>query len=119
MIDKQGIPGPGSYNTTLKEGMAKVPVWTIGKKSRKRMEEGDGDPGKPRDLLAVDSFIVDLQLLPNPLGARQYMAKHPELRVIVHDMIELVCRQRAEDPVGVIEDYWEQICQEELAAGRK
>jgi hypothetical protein len=42
---------------------------------------------KPKDLLAVDSVTVDLQLLPNPAAARQYPAKHPEHRTIVHEVI--------------------------------
>jgi hypothetical protein len=108
MIDKQGIPGPGAYNTTLKEALARVPVWTIGRRSRKKLEPG-ADPTKPKDLLAVDSIIVDLQLLPNPAGARQYAAQHPELRTIVHEMIELVCAKKDDDPIGAIEDYWEEL----------
>jgi hypothetical protein len=108
MIDRQGIPGPGAYDTTLKESLARVPVWTIGRRSRTRPGERC-EQMRPKDLLAVDSVIVDLQLLPNPAAARQYAAQHPELRTIVHEMIALACEKKTDDPVGVIEDYWADI----------
>jgi hypothetical protein len=109
MIGQQGIPGPGAYNTTLKEALARVPVWTIGRRSRIAADQRSGEGIKPKDLLAVDSVIVDLGLLPNPVAARQYAAKHPELRTVVHEMITLTCVQKTDDPIGAIEDYWSEI----------
>lgn len=119
MTASESSVGPGSYNpvvTTKKE-----PQWSIGKKSRpsgnSRYEFIDYDEkikrkaskNVPKDLIAVDQLIIHLEILKDPKGARSYIVNHPQLRNIVHQILELVLAEKPDNPVAFIENYFKDI----------
>jgi hypothetical protein len=105
MLDRQGIPGPGHYQTDLKETLTRVPVWTMGRKSRLGKKMKNQPVIEPKDLIAIDHFVVDLNLLPNPAMARQYAVSHPDLRKLVNELLEAVFDVKPETPLEFLRDY--------------
>ena len=102
------VPGPGSYNTSNKEMLPNEPKWTIGRKSRLSRRTRNSIPARPKDLLAVGRVIVDLSLIPNAEGSRQYMMTHPQLREIVQEIFDAVFMLKPEDPIEMLENLADQ-----------
>lgn len=108
MIDKQGIPGPGSYVFNPNSLLTREPNWSIGRKSRLNRRDRHSTPPQPKDLIAVDQCYVNLALLPNPKAARQYIMVHPEIRQVVHQLLEIVLDEKPEDPIQFLHDIFNQ-----------
>jgi hypothetical protein len=115
MINRQGIPGPGHYQTMLKEAVPKDPQWTIGRKSRFNRRDRTAVPNRPKDLLVVDQIIVDLDVLANPASAREYAATHPALRHVVREVFDMVYRQKPENPLQMLREFFSR--EKELGGG--
>jgi hypothetical protein len=106
MINRQGIPGPGHYQTMLKETLPRQPHWTIGRKSRFNRRDKTAVPNQPKDLLVVDQVVVDLDVLPNPAAAREYAATHPAFRLIVREIFDMIYKQKPENPLDVLREFF-------------
>jgi hypothetical protein len=109
MTDNEKNPGPGAYNTDLKETIRTEPRWTIGRRSRKSTKNSGGIH---RDLIAVDQAIIHLENLPNPAAARLYIMTHPELSRIVHDILGIVLEAKPEDPLVFIHEFLREIIED-------
>jgi hypothetical protein len=59
----------------------------------------------PKDLIAIDHFLLDLNLLPNPALARQNAVTHPDLRNKVNELLEAVFVAKPENPREFLHDY--------------
>jgi hypothetical protein len=114
MTDQEAIPGPGTYNTNLKETIRREPVWTIGRRSRKSAKSRGSGKEVERDLVAVDQAIVHLEDLPNPAAARLFIMTHPELSRIVHDILNYVFGFKPADPISFIAEHMGEIVGESL-----
>jgi hypothetical protein len=108
MADTHGSPGPGAYEPDVKDVLARVPVWTIGRRSRLNREKS-AERERPRDLLAMGHIVVDLGALPNPKAARQFAMQHPELRGLVLEMLDIVFTVKCDNPVRYISHLFEQL----------
>ncbi|OHS97688.1 hypothetical protein TRFO_36055 [Tritrichomonas foetus] len=104
MIQNDGQPGPGQYNPS--DTVRTEPHWTIGRKSRPKRNAA---PPPQKDLIAVDQCIIHLETLPNPSAARLYIMTHPELRNVVHELLEIVFESKPENPIELIENYFQEI----------
>jgi hypothetical protein len=113
MIDRQGIPGPGRYATDLTETLPRVPHWTLGRRSRLSRQNRNEPPGKPKDLIAIAEFVIELNVMPNPEASRQYVVSHPDLRKIVHELLDAVFAAKPEAPLEFLQVY----CTQSSGAG--
>lgn len=119
MTPNEGSPGPGFYSPV--DVKKNEPQWSIGKKSRPRKKSQvrykdfyekireNESRNAPKDLIAVDQFIIHLEILKDPKACRSYIVNHPQLRNIVHEIIEQVLNSKPENPVAFIEQYFKDI----------
>lgn len=119
MSNKEYEVGPGSYSPI--EVKKNEPQWSIGNKSRPRkktkmeykefyekIRENEAR-NLPKDLIAVDQIIIHLELLRDPKACRSYIVSHPQLRNVVHEILENVLKSKPENPVAFIEKYFKDI----------
>jgi hypothetical protein len=109
MEDRRCFPGPGAYQTSLKETLKRGPQWTIGRKSRRSRRDKNWIPNQTRNLLAVDQLLIDVDVLPNPAAARQYFVAHPELRAIVRWILNIVYEHKPDEPLMLLERLFESL----------
>ena len=111
--------GPGSYSPV--DVKKNEPQWSIGQKSRpgkkgkfeykvfyEKIRENESK-NLPKDLIVVDQIIIHLELLKDPKACRSYVVNHPQLRNIVHDILELVLKSKPDNPVDFIREYFKDI----------
>lgn len=107
ITDRRNHPGPGQYDPN--DVKKREPQWTIGRKSRLSRRNKSLNPTTKKDLIAIDQCIIGLEQLANPSAARQYIMTHPQLREVVHEMIEVILNVKPDDPVAYLEDYFTEI----------
>mgnify|MGYP002471917297 CR=1 FL=1 len=113
MTPNEGSPGPGFYSPVdvKKNDENERPR----KKSQVRYKDfyekirENESRNAPKDLIAVDQFIIHLEILKDPKACRSYIVNHPQLRNIVHEIIEQVLNSKPENPVAFIEQYFKDI----------
>jgi hypothetical protein len=97
----------------MKETLTRVPVWTIGRKSRGRRIAREDDAARPRDVLVIDQIVLDLNTIPNPVAARQYAMQHAELGAVVDEILTAVFEERSDQPVEFIKEFCAHMWQEQ------
>lgn len=107
IADHRNHPGPGEYNPNIVK--KREPEWTIGRKSRLSRRNKSLNPKMKKDIIAVDQCIISLDQLVNPVAGRQYIMTHPQLREVVHEMIDVILNVKPDDPVAYLEDYFTEI----------
>lgn len=103
--DTHRNPGPSHYRPKVKVTQKKEPEWTIGEKSRRSSRRKHPNPPKSR-FFGVDRFIVPLDASENLDADWKYIDSHPDIRDLIHFLMDRIIREKPEDPVGFIREYY-------------
>ena len=107
-------PSPADYSPNKDNILVHEPSYTIGNRSRpnKRRELNRKRNGSPSSgnrqsgMIGIDVFIVRLDPSINEDEARDYIRSHPDLKTILHEVIEEILETKPAAPVGFMRDYF-------------
>lgn len=109
-------PSPADYSPNSKSILVREPSYTIGSRSRpnKRREmarkrnnsPNSGQSNKNGPMIGIDVFIVRLDPSMDENEARDYVRSHPDLKTVLHDVIEEILETKPAAPVGFMRDYF-------------
>ncbi|OHS94727.1 hypothetical protein TRFO_39076 [Tritrichomonas foetus] len=103
----QKNPAPTDYSPKVKVTMKKEPQWTIGKKSRRSKRRKNPNPPKSR-FIALENFVIPLGIEADAEEEKKYIDEHPAVRKIVQEIMELVRKERPDQPLDLIRKHFEQ-----------
>ncbi|OHS93316.1 hypothetical protein TRFO_11950 [Tritrichomonas foetus] len=98
-------PSPADYSPEKKNILVKEPGFTIGSKSRRnKRRERNQSPKKA--TIGIDVFLVKIDPSINEAEAREYVKSHPDLKYVLHEVIEEILEKKPAAPVGYMRDYF-------------
>ncbi|OHT13015.1 hypothetical protein TRFO_03414 [Tritrichomonas foetus] len=104
--NKEDTPSPANYSPQNPEVLGSAPRWTIGNKSRKgRSAHSMASPGH-REVLIIDKLTISLSGISDVEKARKYYAKHPEIKEIVLEIIEMMLEEKPKNPLEVLRAHY-------------
>lgn len=104
-------PSPADYSPNKNNVLVHEPSFTIGKKSRRSRRElsrrKNGLSSSDRQAtIGVDVFLIKLDPSIDEQEARNYVRSHPDLKNVLHDVIQEILREKPIAPVGYMRDYF-------------
>ena len=104
---KSIAPGPGTYNPNFYAELSVQPRWSIGKKGRFRKRRKCDPPEVPKGkLIGISSFLVQLDPSMNESDVLKFVANHPELKLLITEVIDQILVDKPENPLGYIREYF-------------
>jgi hypothetical protein len=100
-------PAPGEYDPQPPK--RSFVGWSIGEKSRRGKSRKQSKNGP---VFAVGTFLVKLGEDISLNDARSYVSDHPEFRVVVEEILQLVYRDYPDDPLQAIRDEYRRVLEE-------
>jgi hypothetical protein len=58
-------------------------------------------------LVAIDQLIIDLSKIPDMEAAKRYLYTHPELRVLIQEMVDSVLDTKPKKPIDFLREKFE------------
>lgn len=101
--DPMRNPGPGQYSPNLAILFQRVPVWTIGEKSRRSKERRVISRPKSK---GIDRFVINLQPPYDDDECDAYIRTHPDLRGVIHDFMIDILRIKPDDPLTFLREFF-------------
>jgi hypothetical protein len=101
LVDTKASPSPDQYTPTCPRTV--MPHWSLGGKSR----PGSRVVTDTRDVFAIGNFLVKLDASVPLAAARGYAEQHPELRVLVQELLDAVLHEKPEKPIELIRERFE------------
>lgn len=107
-------PSPADYSPNKNNILVHEPSYTIGNRSRpnKRREmsrKRNGLPtqsNRPQAMIGIDVFVIKLDPSIDENEARDYVRSHPDLKTVLHEVIEEILDTKPDAPVGFMRDYF-------------
>ena len=106
-------PSPADYSPNKNNVLVHEPSYTIGSRSRpnKRREMSRKRNGSPSSnakcpMIGIDVFVVRLDPSIDENEARDYIRSHPDLKTVLHEVIEEILDVKPIAPVGFMRDYF-------------
>ncbi|OHT02139.1 hypothetical protein TRFO_30902 [Tritrichomonas foetus] len=96
-------PSPTEYSPNGNVVLPKEPQFTIGKKSRRRRRN---NPRNKSCIIGLDVFHVRIGPPFDVDDALEYVRSHPDLKYVLHDVIEEIMELKPAAPLGYIRDYF-------------
>ena len=101
----QKNPSPADYSPNKGLTLPREPSFTIGARSR-RNKRRDRHPSPKRTIIGIDVFHISLDPSINENEAREYIKSHPDIKYVLHDVIEEILQKKPLAPVGYLRDYF-------------
>lgn len=110
-------PGPGAYNhnTFLSETKRSILYTTsrdsdLFKDNTKTPGPGSYEVSKPKtkskEIICFDGIMIKMSRFADPEDAKRYMKEHPELKETVHLIMEMMIRDKPDEPLRILRDYF-------------